>query len=283
MPSQTTPLPFWEAQRPPVKKIEYYRAGYPRYTALLSSHSPYFLSRSFNRLRARVLLLKQDRLSLLEQKLDKLDQEESCDLFLGRSRNDKNLERITTLAEIDSCLTDYDNYLERTRRTLALGPPSERDTQALQNWLDGTGMIAREERAYLAHSRDLVTLAPADDTAMTHLETWIEDQLIRYYRGFRKGRYHDTSTDTNVYIYSGPLIKRVAKALLLFVITMLLLAPVILCNITTSATLRVIIIMAFTISYLLILSILAKSRTIELIIAGATYATVLTVFLSNGS
>ncbi|KAE8321315.1 hypothetical protein BDV39DRAFT_212541 [Aspergillus sergii] len=282
MPSQTTPLPLWEAQRPPVKKkypankalilceVEDYRAGYPRYTALLSSHSPYFLCRSFNRLRARVLLLKQDRLSLLEQTLDKLDQEESCDLFLGRSRNDKNLERITTLAEIDSCLTDYDTYLERTRRTLALGPPSERDTQALQNWLDGTGMIAREERAYLSHSRDLVTVAPADDTAMTHLETWVEDQLIRYYRGFRKGRYHDTSIDANVYIYSGPLIKRVAKSLLLFVITMLLLAPVILCNITTSATLRVIIIMAFTISYLLILSILAKSRTIELIIAGAT-------------
>ncbi|KAB8250161.1 hypothetical protein BDV35DRAFT_343228 [Aspergillus flavus] len=178
---------------------------------------------------------------------------------------------------------DYDNYLERTRRTLALGPPSQRDTQALQNWLDGTGMIAREERAYLSHSRDLVTVSPADDTAMTHLETWVEGQLIRYYRGFRKGRYHDTSIDANVYIYSGPLIIRVAKALLLFVITMLLLAPVILCNVTTSATLRVVIIMTFTISHLLILSILAKSRTIELIIAGATYATVLTVFLSNGS
>ncbi|KAB8215676.1 hypothetical protein BDV33DRAFT_227436 [Aspergillus novoparasiticus] len=252
MPSQTTALPLWEAQRPPVKKIEDYRAGYPRYTALLSSHSPYFLCRSFNRLRARVLLLKQDRLSLLEQQLDKLDQEESCDLFLGRSRNDKNLERITTLAEIDSCLTDYDNYLERTRRTLALGPPSERDTQALQNWLDGTGMIAREERAYLSHSRDLVTVTPADDTAMTHLETW---------------RFQKSTTHTPTHC---GCLAQVAKALLLFVITMLLLLPVILCNITTSATLRVIIIMAFTISYLLILSILAKSRTIELIIAGAT-------------
>lgn len=69
---------------------------------------------------------------------------------------------------------------------MALGPPSQRDTQALQNWLDGTGMIAREERAYLSHSRDLVTVSPADDTAMTHLETWVEGQLIRYYRGFRK-------------------------------------------------------------------------------------------------
>ena len=57
-----------------------------------------------------MLLLKQDRLSLLEHKLDKLDQEESRDLYLGRSRNDKNLERVTTLAEIDSCLMDYGNY-----------------------------------------------------------------------------------------------------------------------------------------------------------------------------
>ncbi|KAB8228995.1 uncharacterized protein BDW43DRAFT_303436 [Aspergillus alliaceus] len=253
-----------------VSEVEDYRSGYPRLTALLSSHSPYFICRSFTRLRARVLLLKQDRLSVLEQKLDQLDEQESSHLFLGKSRSDKNLDRMALLSEVDSCLTDYDSFLERTHRTLGLGPPSQRDVQALRNWLDGTGAVARDERAYLTHFQDLVTVAPTGDTAVVRLETWVEDQLIRYYSGFRNGPYHDASNDANVYIYSGSLIRRAAKALLLFMITMLLLAPVILCNITHSVSLRVIIIMAFTISYLLILSILAKSRTMELIIAGAT-------------
>ncbi|KAK2737837.1 hypothetical protein FQN57_007395, partial [Myotisia sp. PD_48] len=141
---------------------------------------------SFNRLRARILLLKQDKLFLLEQKLDELDQQESSDLFLGKSRSDKNLSRTTVLAEIDSCLADYDNYLERTHHALGFRPPPQRDVQALQNWLDGTGMVARDERAYLTHFQDLVTVGPAGDTALVQLETWIEDQLIRHYSNFRK-------------------------------------------------------------------------------------------------
>ncbi|KAJ5489859.1 hypothetical protein N7453_010684 [Penicillium expansum] len=197
MTSPASSLPMWEPKKQPQAKknqqaaniceVEDYRSGYPRLTALLSSHTPYFICRSFTRLRARVLLLKQDKISLLEQKLDQLDEQESCPLFLGKSRNDKNLDRRTVLSEIDSCLTDYDNFLDRTHRILELSPPSQRDVESLQNWLDGTGAVARDERVYLTHFQDLVTVAPTGDTAVVRLETWIEDKMIRYYGSFRKG------------------------------------------------------------------------------------------------
>ena len=84
-----------------------YRPGYPRFTALLSSHNPYFLCRPFNKIRARVLLLKQDQLSRLEHRLEEVDREEISPLFLGSSRFDRNSERSSLLSDIELKLADY--------------------------------------------------------------------------------------------------------------------------------------------------------------------------------
>lgn len=170
---------------------------------------------------------------------------------------------------------------------LAFGRSESRDVESLQNWLDGTGCLAREETAYLTHRQELVSLAPAADNAVLQLEAWVEDKLIRFYNGFRNVReilnhycrkandknqthYHDFSIDPNVHIYSGPLVKRTAKALLLCLITLLLLIPVVICNLISTTSFRIIVVMASTISYLLVVSLLTKSRTMELILAGAT-------------
>jgi hypothetical protein len=71
---------------------------------------------------------------------------------------------------------------------LSFGPAQQRDIKSLQNWLDNTGYLAREERAYLAHHRDLVSLAPMGDSAIVQLEAWVEDKFIRLWRDFRKVR-----------------------------------------------------------------------------------------------
>jgi hypothetical protein len=63
----------------------------------------------------------------------------------------------------------------------------DRDVESLQNWLSGTGCLAREEAAYLSH-RDLICLAPSGDNATVKLEAWVEDRLIRLSRSFRRVR-----------------------------------------------------------------------------------------------
>ena len=90
--------------------VEDYRPGYPRFTALLSAYEPYFLCRRFSKLRARVLFLKQDRLSVLEERLERIDHEEASPLFLGKLRCDRNLERTSLLSDIESGLADYGKY-----------------------------------------------------------------------------------------------------------------------------------------------------------------------------
>ena len=72
---------------------------------------------------------------------------------------------------------------------MSFSPAQSKDVESLKNWLDGTGCVAREETAYLQHSRELIDLAPVADNAIMQLETWVEERLIRYYRGFRSVRW----------------------------------------------------------------------------------------------
>lgn len=58
--------------------------------------------------------------------------------------------------------------------------------------------------------------------------------------------------------------------MLLFLITLLLLMPVVICNIINTISVRIVIVMISTVSYLLILSGLTKLRTTELMLAAAT-------------
>lgn len=81
--------------------------GYPRFAALVGSHQSLQVCRRFSKLRARLLLLKQDKLSQLEEQLETVDKKETTLIFLGCRRRDKNEERESILNEIDDTLMDY--------------------------------------------------------------------------------------------------------------------------------------------------------------------------------
>jgi hypothetical protein len=73
----------------------------------MGANEHFFICRRFLRLRSRLLLLKQDKLSLLEQQLDDIDQKETLPLFLGKTRGDRNIARSSLLSEISWRLNDY--------------------------------------------------------------------------------------------------------------------------------------------------------------------------------
>jgi hypothetical protein len=82
--------------------------------------------------------------------------------------------------------------------------------------------------------------------------------------------HHDVSRDSNVYIFSGSLIGRAARTLILTIIILLLLAPVLVCNALSNTTSRIITIVISTIVFLSTISALTRARTIETFLAGAT-------------
>ena len=81
----------------------------------------FLLFRKFSRARARLLLLKQDKISVLVNELDRIDLEEQCPLFLGKSRLDANAERAALLLDLEAALADYGALLARF-------PSSSRDS-----------------------------------------------------------------------------------------------------------------------------------------------------------
>ncbi|KAI0887514.1 uncharacterized protein GGS22DRAFT_110549 [Annulohypoxylon maeteangense] len=265
------------------RMLEEYRAGYPRYTALLSSYPSWFIFRRFDKLRARLLLLKQDKLTQLENQLERIDQQETSPLFLGVSRSDRNVDRLSTLLEIEAALIEYDELVERTGRILSLQLAEQKDTKSLQTWVNGTGQLAKNEMSYLSHQCELVSLVSVADSGVLQLESWVEDKLIRYLSILRPKLFRDISAGPDVYIHRGPWIRRAANAVLILLIIILLMVPVVICNAISTISVRIIIIILFTVSYLSIISFLTRSKIIELILAGATYATVLIVFVSGST
>ncbi|KAM5379416.1 hypothetical protein ACJZ2D_004114 [Fusarium nematophilum] len=162
-------------------QIEDYPSGYPQYSALISSYDPFFAFRSFRQLRARLLLLKQDELSVLEAQLNQMDREETSPFFRGTFRGDRNTTRAEVLAQIHSNLKDYGKLTITPSNIHA----DHRDLDSLQNWLEETGCLTEEETSYLHTGGDLVNLASSRDPAMKQLEDWVEERLIRHYKGFR--------------------------------------------------------------------------------------------------
>ncbi|KAM5354761.1 hypothetical protein ACJ41O_001408 [Fusarium nematophilum] len=264
------------------KCIEDYKPGYPQYTALIAAHDSFFISRRFGKLRARLLLQKQDKLSMLETELEQIDADETAPLFLGSSRDDMNGRRQEVMRKIDNAMADYDEFITRSNSVLALSKPNDRDVVSLQNWLDGNACLSWEESDYLKHYDDLASVAPvAADTAATRLELWIEDILIRHFKSLHENLRHNVSKDENVFIFSNSVIRNVAKLLVLVLLIVMLVAPLVICNYVEDNSVRIGIIIGFLALLLIILSLLFKPKTIEMLVVGATYATVITVFVAN--
>ena len=87
--------------------IEDFRQGYPRFCALIDAHPAFNVFRRFSKLHARVILRKQDSLSILEHRLETLDQQEITTLNLASNRLDGNTERQAILDEIEKVLQEY--------------------------------------------------------------------------------------------------------------------------------------------------------------------------------
>jgi hypothetical protein len=265
-----------------LQQIEDYPEGYPRITALIASHDSFFVARRFMNLRARLLLAKQNRLVMLERRLHKLDKDETALLFLGSLEADENVERQKTISKIDEALEDYDNFVLRNHRMSGLDGAESRPIENLQNWVEGTGCISRAESAYLYQPpEELLNTQSRDDSAMVGLEANVAERLVRIRDYFFKSSRPSISRDSNVYIPRRSTTLRIARGLMTPIIVALLLAPVVLCTYLETVSSRLYVIAGSTIIFIAIMSSATRVKSSELVIAAATYATVLVVFVSD--
>ncbi|KAH9880615.1 hypothetical protein IAQ61_000909 [Plenodomus lingam] len=263
------------------KQIEDFRLGYPRFSALISAHNSFQICRSFRQLRTRLLLIKQLKLSDLEEQLIKLDNEEQRGSILASNRQDNNLSRKQVIVDIDQALADYDQLIERNHQILALDPAEDRDVSSIRNWLNANGCMARDEVKYLDHTSDLTSVVASHDATMLTFEAWLERTLLRLWKGLRHRSMFDVSRDPTVHISSNSAFRIATRTLTGSVIVSLLLIPIFICNTVQRTKVRLGVVAVAAILFVAILCGLTRAKPIELFVAGATYTTVLVVFVSG--
>lgn len=102
--------------------VEDYPRGYPRLAAFQSSDDDFLAFRRFATAHTRCLLLAQDEILSIEEKLQRLDGAERVQLYLSSREHDANPERQAVLKELREKLREYgqcDIQLESVTTLLA--------------------------------------------------------------------------------------------------------------------------------------------------------------------
>ncbi|KAF8862660.1 hypothetical protein BDZ45DRAFT_584922 [Acephala macrosclerotiorum] len=256
--------------------------GYPRFSAFIGAHSSFCICRRFSMVRARLLLLKQDRVSVLEAQLEKVDCEETKFLFLGNARRDKNEKRKAVLTQLDVALADYDDFVKRCREVLEAPEAKAHHVKSIQTWVNGTACLSREETAFLAQKQDLMAVARPVDSVLSRVQVILFIMIRPLWPTLRSSHFN-VSRDPNVFIPSSPLGRRVGQSILASFATVVLTIPVIIINLLDSSGARLGMAVAASALFVFMLSFLMHAQTKELFLAGATYAAILVVFIAGNN
>jgi len=190
-----------------------------------------------------------------------------------------------------------DTQLEWSRKWLTLPTAKRQDIRSLQNWVEGTGSIARGEATYLQCDEDLFNLAGIEDSAISRIETtlsscfaWLHGnigkvsfvlhlsfhQSIPYAYSFIQTfcrcvfrRRNKMTTDEHIFIFS-PLLTALSRAIMSLVATTILVAPILIMEFLSTRTLvRLLVIVISSGAFVLAVTLLAKAKTVEVLAAGA--------------
>lgn len=164
-----------------------------------------------------------------------------------------------------------DLFLSRLRTVLAYGSAPPRAIGNLQRWIRGHPCISKET-AYLDQTEDLVSISPLDDSATAWLKTTIGDALVRL-GPKRQGQ--------GIYLFSSAMFRAGVRTVVAVLITSILLSPVVVCNFVSDLSARLWVISVATAIFVAILATLTKASTVELVMAGTTFTTVMVVFIST--
>ncbi|KAI0545138.1 hypothetical protein F4679DRAFT_562196 [Xylaria curta] len=274
------PLPE-EVQKQPWKYV-----GYRRYAEFISSDSDLLIFRRFGILNARVGLFLQDKISVMEQKLTNLDREFSrrdADPVNNGSFRDDIEERETLLNEISYGLDRYNRFLIQQSQLREYVRAPSRDIKSLQTWHANhqNRAIDDEEQRYLEHNQDLIRL---EFNNKTPLRNWIDSSLaLRTLSIWKKqSRAAPKYEASNVSYYSNTCMDSFASGTIIFIGASLLITPIWILQAIEYLQIKLAVITAFVLVFLLVLSFVMVSRPLEALGATAAYAAVLMVFIQVG-
>jgi len=71
-----------------------------------------------------------------------------------------------------------DDFVQSCDKMLSYSSPQLRDVTSLENWIERTACLARDETAYLARKDDLLSITTPNDDLLVGLEQLCENGVI---------------------------------------------------------------------------------------------------------
>ncbi|OBT62557.1 hypothetical protein VE03_07366 [Pseudogymnoascus sp. 23342-1-I1] len=147
-------------------------AGYPQFSRWVASDQAWFITRRFSTLNARIILLLQDKIVELEEKLNMYDEfssqsdevmQDSNDTHNGSFRLDRESQRTRVLDDLVVAVAKYNSFVNEYSQLASRPPVRNDDVKAVRKWLaNHKDAIDDLEAAYIneEHDDDLIPVHP---------------------------------------------------------------------------------------------------------------------------
>ncbi|CAF9917791.1 MAG: hypothetical protein ALECFALPRED_000368 [Alectoria fallacina] len=266
-----------------VQRIDDHPCGYPQLAAFVNSDENFLIARKYGFLRSRVLLYRQDELSVLERDLIKLDADDKKKRdFALKSRkrdeetdNDPVYSRKVLIQKIDDKLKEYDELVSRIKTYLSFKAPTSRNSKTFINWIEDHKPLSPEESAFIQRKDDFVALSDGQESGW--LDGIVEDGLswclpLKLMKKFFTSEEQIKKTDDDhLHLYSKRRIDIVVRLVLVLTTVALLVGPsAVLYFVTGQSALKICLIMVFTLLFAAALSVCTKAKRHEMLAATAT-------------
>ncbi|CAD6575582.1 MAG: hypothetical protein ASARMPREDX12_007384 [Alectoria sarmentosa] len=266
-----------------VQRVDDHPCGYPQLAAFVNSDENFLIARKYGFLRSRVLLYRQDELSVLERDLIKLDADDKKkrDFALQSRKRDEETDtdpmysRKVLIQKIDDKLKEYDELVSRIKTYLSFKAPTSRNSKTFINWIEDHKPLSTEESAFIHRKDDFVALSDGQESGW--LDGIVEDGLtwclpLKLMKKFFTSEEQIRKTDDDhLHLYSKRRIDIVVRLVLVLTTVALLVGPsAVLYFVTGQSALKICLIMVFTLLFAAALSVCTKAKRHEMLAATAT-------------
>ncbi|KAF2213854.1 hypothetical protein CERZMDRAFT_95884 [Cercospora zeae-maydis SCOH1-5] len=276
--------PHWKAnhinEKRDTRSLEDYPAGFPRFAAWMNCDENFLMTRRYGWLHNRVMLYRQSELRELEVQLQMCDEgdEESKDPALVDhqmfARGEAGEYRKELIQQIDEKLEQYDSIVKRVQEMSSLPKATRRNYTSVCNHIDKHAPIAQREQDVFMNDSDFVALVEQHEAKS--FDGFVEDiltllpckRVTQFF--FSNAEQRATSTDEKLFLYDKRRIDVFIRLIMTFLAVGLLLAPVVvLFREQDSGTVKIVVILVFTLFFSLALSLATRARRAEVFAATA--------------
>ncbi|KAH7053318.1 hypothetical protein B0J12DRAFT_659475 [Macrophomina phaseolina] len=276
--------------------------GYGAFSSLLSSDNDALVVRKFGALHARTILMLQDQIVQLEERLAAIDldvQDQPGEEYVchnGSFRGDRQWheERYDILQQLVKLLDQYDSLVLKYAKVKQQPQAPKRSVRNIEEWLEKypqaitsfeTGFLSTEKRD------DLIATAHREKTPLrralgkllgrfSDLQPWT---LFRMKNRSKISEYAQKYGDEGVIVYDDDLVDKLVMGIILFLGLIMLLVPAWLLNQIPSHTVRLGIISGFISLFVGLLLLVTPSKPFETMVGTAAYGALLMVFMQIGN